>query len=61
MGEASFESGGYRDARSYLDNAKRQGALSGHSQSLLEWLNSEKAAAPLPHSKALRAVLRIVM
>ena len=35
-GEASFEMRNYRDARRYLARAKRAGALSVHSQSLLE-------------------------
>jgi len=39
IGEASFESGNYRDARRYLTNAKRQGTLSRRSQWLLETTN----------------------
>jgi Tfp pilus assembly protein PilF len=35
-GEASFEMGNYRDARRYLARAKREGALSTHSQALFE-------------------------
>lgn len=36
IGEASFAMGNYRDARRYLTQAKRQGALSTYAQSLLE-------------------------
>jgi predicted Zn-dependent protease len=61
-GEASFEMRNYRDARRYLARAKREGALSTHSQSLLETatliLESDPLAPRLSgQERASRALL----
>jgi predicted Zn-dependent protease len=46
-GEASFEMRNYRDAQRYLSRAKREGALSTRSQSLLETANLILGSDPL--------------
>jgi predicted Zn-dependent protease len=61
-GEASFEMGNYRDARRYLTRAKREGALSTQSQSLLETatliLENDPLAPRLSAQERARRALR---
>jgi tetratricopeptide (TPR) repeat protein len=61
-GEASFEMRNYRDAQRYLARAKREGALSTHSQSLLETatliLESDPLAPRLSAQERVRRTLR---
>jgi tetratricopeptide (TPR) repeat protein len=59
LGEASFESGNYREARRYLTNAKRQGPLSTQLQSLLDSANLILEIDPLaPRLSAQERVRR---
>jgi predicted Zn-dependent protease len=61
-GEASFEIGNYRDAQRYLARSKREGALSTHSQALLETatliLESDPLAPRLTAQERARRALR---
>jgi predicted Zn-dependent protease len=59
LGEASYESGNYREARRYLATAKRHGELSSHLQSLLGTANLVLAIDPLaPRLSAQERVRR---
>ena len=61
LGEASFDAGNYSDARRYLSNAKRLGALPGQLQSLLETANLIVQLDPLAPRLNERERVRRVM